>query len=371
MPSGATIANYSFNIHGTDGTIAHDAPVVLQVTDFSLECPATVNAPQGGVSTATQYALGSVGPFNGTVNLSCSINGSPAGAGCTFSPSISINLSPANPTVNVSTTVSTTASTPLGSYTVTISAVTTGEAAKTQTFTLQVTPPPDFTWVGGGAHTVLAGQTTLAYNFTATPAGGATFTTPVTFACSNVPDATVTCAFIPAQIAAGAGATPVSLTITTTGPNPGIGTTKSKRADNRSPWLPVTLPLAGIVMVGLAGKKVSRHSTVAGLCVSILLMGLLVACGGGGSGAPPPPPPVTVTVSPSTTVNLYANEAGNAWPVNLTQQPFTAVVNNSSNQSVTWSVTGVPRMVLSTLPACTLLQQLFPIHPRSLSRLQR
>jgi len=340
MPSGATITNYSFNIHGTDGTIAHDVPVVLQVTDFSLgvPVPVTVNAPQGGVSTATQYTLGSVGPFNGTVNLTCSISGSPAGAGCTFSPSISINLSPANPTVNVSTTVSTTASTPLGNYTVTITAATTGEAAKTATFQLQVTPPPDFTWAGGGAHTVLAGQTTLAYNLTATPVGSATFTTPVTFACSNLPDATVTCAFNPAQIASGAGATPVSLTITTTGPNPGTGTTKSQRADNRSPWLPVTLPLAGIVMVGFAGRKVSRHSTVAGLCVSILLMAVLVACGGGGNSTPPPPPPVSVTVGAGVPASLFPNQAG--WPSQTAQ--FTATVNNTTNKTVTWSVAGSP-----------------------------
>ena len=340
MPSGVTITNYSFNIHGTDGTITHDAPVVLQVTDFSLGVPnpATVTAQQGGVSTPTQYTLGSLGPFNGTVNLNCSISGSPAGASCSFLPSISINLTPANPTVNVTTKVSTTASTPLGTYTVTISALTTGEAAKTQTFQLTVTPPPDFTWTGGGTHTVLAGQTTLAYSFTATPIGGTTFTTAVTFACSNLPDATVTCAFNPTQIAAGAVATPVSLTITTAGPNTGTGTNRSKRADNRSPWLPLTLPIAGIVVAAIAGKKVSRHSTFAGLCVSMMLLGLLVACGGGGSSTPPPP--VSVTVSPSTTVNLYANEAGNVWPAGLTQQQFTAVVNNSTNQSVTWTVTG-------------------------------
>jgi hypothetical protein len=47
-----------------------------------------------------------------------------------------------------------------------------------------------------------------------------------------------------------------------------------------------------------------------------------------------------VTVSPGTTVSLYANEAGNAWPANLTQQQFTAVVHNSTNQTVTWAVTG-------------------------------
>ena len=43
----------------------------------------------------------------------------------------------------------------------------------------------------------------------------------------------------------------------------------------------------------------------------------------------PPPPPVTVTVSPSS-ANVQ---------VSMTQQ-FNATVNNSSNQSVTWSVTG-------------------------------
>jgi len=43
----------------------------------------------------------------------------------------------------------------------------------------------------------------------------------------------------------------------------------------------------------------------------------------------PPPPPVTVTVSPSSA----------SVQVSMTQQ-FSASVNNSSNQSVTWSVTG-------------------------------
>jgi len=43
----------------------------------------------------------------------------------------------------------------------------------------------------------------------------------------------------------------------------------------------------------------------------------------------PPPPPVTVTVSPSN-ANVQVS----------TTQQFTATVSNSSNQSVTWSVTG-------------------------------
>jgi hypothetical protein len=46
-----------------------------------------------------------------------------------------------------------------------------------------------------------------------------------------------------------------------------------------------------------------------------------------------------VTVSPGS-VNLFANEAGNSWPVSATQQQFTATVSNSTNQSVTWAITG-------------------------------
>jgi len=93
-----------------------------------------------------------------------------------------------------------------------------------------------------------------------------------------------------------------------------------------------------MVMVGLVGRKVSKHSVVAGLCISLALFGLMVACGGGSS--TPPPPVISVTVTPSTTVNLYANEAGNTWPANLTQQKFSATVNNDTNQAVTWAVTG-------------------------------
>jgi hypothetical protein len=48
---------------------------------------------------------------------------------------------------------------------------------------------------------------------------------------------------------------------------------------------------------------------------------------------------VTVTVSPGS-ANLFADEAGNLWPAGVTQRQFTATVNNSTNQSVTWAVAG-------------------------------
>jgi hypothetical protein len=52
-----------------------------------------------------------------------------------------------------------------------------------------------------------------------------------------------------------------------------------------------------------------------------------------------PPGPVTVTVKPGV-ATLFADETGNSWPAGVTQQQFTATVNNSTNQTVTWAVTG-------------------------------
>jgi len=59
----------------------------------------------------------------------------------------------------------------------------------------------------------------------------------------------------------------------------------------------------------------------------------LVSCGGGGGTSnppPPPPPPISVSVSPSS----------QTVPGGGTQQ-FTATVQNTSNQAVTWQVNGV------------------------------
>lgn len=171
-----------------------------------------------------------------------------------------------------------------------------------------------------------SGQTTTS-TFKVTPTG--TTTVPITFACNGLPDATVTCSASP--IAAGAtGVQTVTLTITTTGPNSGTAGSSQRRADNRSPWLPLTLPLAGIVMVGLAGQKMSKHSAIAGLCASLALLGLLIACGGSN-------PPVTISVSPAGATVFASGPTGDGWPPQTAT--FTPTVNNTSNTAVNWSLT--------------------------------
>ena len=178
--------------------------------------------------------------------------------------------------------------------------------------------------------TALSGQSATS-TFSVTPTSGTT-TVPITFACNGLPDATVGCTFSPTQIAAGAvggTAIPVTLTITTSGPNSGTVKPQHRRADNRSPWLPLTLPLAGIVMVGFARRKMSKHSAIAGLCVSLVLIGFLVACGSSG-------PPVAISVSPAGATVFASGPPADNWPPQTAT--FTATVTHTSNTAVNWSV---------------------------------
>jgi hypothetical protein len=196
-----------------------------------------------------------------------------------------------------------------------------GELLTAPTFTLSTPTTPA---------TALSGQSTTS-TFTVTPTGGAAkFAANVTFACNGLPDATVTCNFSTNPILAGASATNETLTIKTAGPNSGTVSPQQRKAENRSPWLPLTLPLAGIVMVGLAGRKMSKHSAIAGLCVSLVLLGLLVACGSSN-------PPVTISVSPTAATVFASGPTGDGWPPQTAT--FTPTVTNTSNTAVNWSLT--------------------------------
>jgi hypothetical protein len=221
----------------------------------------------------------------------------------------------------------------------------------------------------------------------------------------------------------------VTLTIATTGPYGGSSihnghpfhgvspksSSSGKRNGSRIALVWLTIPLAGVLLGGIARQR--RKYLVAGWCVTLLWLLMLVACGGalGGGGQPlavtvsPPsatvviggqkqftanqsvtwgvtggnangtidanglytapgvvPTPASVTVTatsgmagaspgsatvtitnPAATVtvtpnskSLYVNVLGNTWPAADTEQQFSAAVNNSSSQTVTWAVSG-------------------------------
>jgi subtilase family serine protease len=175
-----------------------------------------------------------------------------------------------------------------------------------------------------------AGTATIS-TFTVAPTGTGvtTFAANVTLACNGLPDPTVTCSFSTNPIPAGSNATNETLTITTIGPNKAGANNHPRSADNRSPWLPLTLPLAGIVMVGLAGRKISKYSAIAGLCASLLLLGFLLACGKN--------TPVAISVSPEGATVFANGPSGSTWPPQTAT--FTATVSNTNNTGVNWTVT--------------------------------
>jgi len=93
--------------------------------------------------------------------------------------------------------------------------------------------------------------------------------------------------------------------------------------------------------VGMGRKRRGKPRLYCGVAAIGLGLGLMaeLSCGGVAGGSGTTPPPVTVTVNPGL-ATLFADETGNSWPAGATQQQFTATVNDSTNQSVTWAVTG-------------------------------
>ncbi len=327
-----------FNAFDSDSTTGYNLVTGLGSVDVGNLFTAWVAASLASTSTA----------------LTSSPNPANFGVSVTFTATVSTTgLNPPTGTVtfNDGTTalgtgtltaqVATFATSTLAPGTHSITAVYGGDAnnaGSTSAVLTQTINPATFTFVSTPgtptSHTVLSGQTTLNYSFTATPTSGSTFVSAVNLSCTAFApaDPTLTsssCAFSPsATIAAGSPASTVTMTITSTGPNSGTGTQLRHRSDNRLPWLPLTLPLAGVVMVGFARRKMSRGATVTGMCLMLVLAGFLIACGSS-------PHPISVAVSGSAS-SIFPQNTG--W-TNSTATFTATLTNDSGNKGVTWAVT--------------------------------
>jgi len=354
----STTGTFNFTIQGTDGTLTHATPtetltvVTALAPDFSVAVTAAPSTTVVNQNVTWNGTLTAVNGYSGSVTLTCAA-GAPGTCGITPQTVI--------PTAGGAPFTVTVGSSATGTFKFAIQGTDGTLTHATPTETLTVTGgSTDFTWTDSGSATatVLAGQSTT-YTFSAAPVGGGTFSGAVNFSCSNV-TALTGCEFSPTTIAAGAPTTGVTLTIWTCGPNlPTLcpsgtgGDARRSIAANRAPAggpphasaRPYVLPfftLAWVVagIVGIGRKRHGEPRLYNGIAVVCLGLGLMasLSCGGvAGSGTPPPP--VTVTVNPGL-ATLFADEAGNSWPAAATQQQFTATVNASTNQNVTWGVTG-------------------------------
>jgi hypothetical protein len=317
----ATAGTATVTITGTSGILTHTTTIALTVTpppDFTLAANQPTLSLNQGTNRTDAITVVPTNGFTGSVTLAAS--GLPSGVTAGFIP---------NPTTTTSTlTLTASNSATPGTATVIITG-TSGSLIHTTTIALTVNQNFTLSTPTTPAPSPVAAGLSATSTFNVTSADGKTFASAVTFACNGLPDATVTCAF--SSVAQGATSPqPITLTIKTTGPN-GPPRAPRQRADHRSPWLPLALPLAGIVMVGLTGRKLSRYSAIAGLSVSLALLGLLLACGSGST-----PPPVGISVSPAGATVFASGLAGSTWPPQTAT--FAATVTNNTNTAVNWSV---------------------------------
>jgi hypothetical protein len=317
-------------VTGTSGSLTHTTTIALTVNpppSFTLAAaPGSVSIAQGANGTSTVTVTPGTG-FTGSVSLAVTST-LPSGVTASFNPA-------STSTTSVLTLTASGSATTGGPTTVTITG-TSGSVTQTTTVGLTVfgITVPGMLAAPAAAN---PGQSTSTIMMIS-PSGASTFASNVTYTCSSGLPTGASCSFNPTQINAGGSAQSVTITVQTSGPFTGAAGSAQRekdrpklRSQNRRVWLPLSLPMAGIVLVGLFGKGLPRRYKIAGLCLALALTGFLVACGGGSSS-----PPVTVSVSPSTVNTLYPSLSG----APAQTQQFSATVNNSTSQTVTWAVSG-------------------------------
>src|SRR3989449_3605523 len=189
------VGSFAVTITSVSGTLAHTTSVTLVVNaapapNFSLSAtPASQTVVQGASTTYT-VNITPLGGFSGAVSLSAT--GLPAGASASFTP---------NPATSSSTmTVSTDATTPTGSFPVTIIG-TSGTLTQTASVTLVVNaaPVPDFSLAASPTSQTMPRGGTTSYTVNITSNGG--FAGAVSLSVSRLPSG-VTAAFSPNPAAA-------------------------------------------------------------------------------------------------------------------------------------------------------------------------
>ncbi len=207
--SSTPVGSYPLTITGTSGSLSHTAGVTLVVNaaptpDFALSATPSSQTIVAGSSTSYTATVAASGGFNGAVNLS--VSGLPSGANASFNPA-TVNSSGSS-----TMSVTTSATTPAGSYPLTITG-TSGALTHTTSVTLVVTQAAaDFSLSATpSSRTVRRGASTT-YTVTVTPSGG--FNSTVSFSVSGLPSG-ARASFSPATVT-GSGSTTMTVTTSST-----------------------------------------------------------------------------------------------------------------------------------------------------------
>jgi uncharacterized membrane protein len=158
------VGTYPVSITGTSGALVHNTTVTLVVSqpDFSLTATPASQTVTSGAGTSYAVSVTPAAGFTGSVSLSAS--GLPAGATASFSP---------DPTAGTSTmTVTTSATTPGGSYPVTITGTGGGLTHTTAVQLVVQAPVPDFTLSATPSSRSITRGGNTTYTITVSPGNG-------------------------------------------------------------------------------------------------------------------------------------------------------------------------------------------------------
>ncbi|MFL6299857.1 MAG: hypothetical protein ACJ71N_04540, partial [Terriglobales bacterium] len=211
--SNASINVFDFNIHATDGTITHDAPLEFGVQAFTIDAAPATRVLIPGQSTTINVTNAADAAFTDTISLDC-LPGMPAGVSCS-------NFNPNPMTANSGSvlTLTTTTATPTQDILIPIRGTATSSPLvqtfgpaqiRMQNFTLSATPILLQTITNGNSQ-----------NYTANFAAVNGFAQIITLGCANLA-AGMTCNAVPPTVTPG---TPSIVTVSTTNGTPPLATT--------------------------------------------------------------------------------------------------------------------------------------------------
>jgi hypothetical protein len=208
ITASGSVGTSAFTIKGvgTDpNQLTATAPFTLNVVDFNLTQPSpnSITMPPDDTSAAIDFQVSAAGPFDQTVNLSCS--GLPNGAACIFVPP---NANPTSTTpVNVVLKITTAANTPPGTFPIIISGSVTNGPTKTQNLSLTVIT--DYSIVISNPSLTALETTQAFFNGTLTSLNG--YASPVNLSCG--PGAPPTCTAAPATVTPTTAGAPFTVTV--------------------------------------------------------------------------------------------------------------------------------------------------------------
>src|SRR5947208_919864 len=304
---------------------------IVQPPGFSMAPnPSSLTILQGS-SSASTISLSSEHGFTGTINLGASV--SPTGPTASMMPT-SVSVSPGSPATST-VIVSTSASTPGGTYTVTVNGAS-GSTTNTTTVLVTITVPHFSITSSPASLSVIQGVSSNSSTITLTSLNGFSGTITLT---SRVSQAALSLSFNPASVTISSGGSGTStMTVSTSTTPPGFYTatingTSGSTANMTTVNITVTIPDFNI-KASLPSLSIAQGSTATTTITLTSLSGFKGTLTLTGTVSQPGP---TVTFSPASvtlasggivTSNMTLSVPGGTYPTATGSYPVTVTVTN-------------------------------------------